>query len=257
MGLTTGTGPFGSRRAGRLSFEPPERVVYVEPWPRRVRAFASDSLLVDSERAVLVHETGRLPRYAFPADEVAIEAEREPEVDGYVNVPWAAADRWLEEDEELLGHPHDPFHRIEILRSSRSVRIRIGGEVVAESSRPRILFETALPPRYYLTRDDVRAELLEPSTVVTVCAYKGRARYWDAVTPAGRFPAVAWSYEDPLHEAELVRDLICFFQERREIEVEVDGVTLDMPETPWSGSAWVEAALAKIAEPTPTPPGRA
>jgi uncharacterized protein (DUF427 family) len=255
MGLTTGTGPFGPRRAGRFSFSPPERVVYVEPWPRRVRALANGSVVVDSERSVLVHETRRLPRYAFPAEDVSIEAEPEPEMDGYVNVPWAAAERWLEEDEELIGHPHDPFHRIETLRSSRAVRVRIGGEVVAESSRPRILFETALPPRYYLSRDDVRMDLLEPSPLLTVCAYKGQATYWDVVTSAGRVPAAAWSYEEPLHEAEPVRDLLCFFQERHEIEIEVDGIVLELPETPWSGSAWVEAALAKSAQATPA--GRA
>jgi uncharacterized protein (DUF427 family) len=258
MGLTTGTGPFGSRRAGRLSFEPPEHVVYVEPWPRRVRAFANGSLLVDSERAVLVHETGRLPRYAFPAEDVSIRAEREPEVEGYVTVSWGAAERWLEEDEELLGHPHDPFHRIEVLRSSRTVRVRAGEEVLAESGRPRILFETSLPARYYLPRDDVRMDLLEPSPLRTVCAYKGEATYWDAVTPAGRFPAVGWSYEDPVHEAEPVRDLVCFFQERRDLEIAVDGLTLELPETPWSGTAWVEAALAKAAEGgRATPAGRA
>jgi uncharacterized protein (DUF427 family) len=245
MGLTTGTGPFGSRRAGRLSFEAPEHVVYVEPWPRRVRALAGGRTIVDSERAVLVHESGRLPRYAFPAEDVSLEAEREPEVDGYVTVSWSAAERWLEEDEELLGHPHDPFHRIEVLRSSRPVRVRVGGELVAKSSHPRILFETSLPARYYLPREDVRTDVLEPSPLATTCAYKGHAAYWDVVTLEGRFPAAAWSYEDPLHEAEPVRDLLCFFQERHEIELEVDGVALDMPETPWSGTAWVEAALAK------------
>ena len=247
MGLTTGTGPFGSRPAGRLSFEPPEHVVYVEPWPRRVRAFDDGSILVDSERAVLVHETGRLPRYAFPAEDVSIEAESEPEVEGYVSVPWAAADRWLEEDEELIGHPHDPFHRIEALSSSRTVRVRVGGELVAESTRPRILFETALPARYYLPQADVRMDLFEPSALTTVCAYKGRARYWDAAIAAERVPAVAWSYPEPLHEAEPVRDLVCFFQERFEIEVEVDGVVLETPETSWSGTDWIAAALERAA----------
>ncbi|HET7743826.1 MAG TPA: DUF427 domain-containing protein [Gaiellaceae bacterium] len=249
MGLTTGTGPFGPRRAGRLSFEPPERVVYVEPWPRRVRAFANGSLVVDSERSVLVHETSRLPRYAFPTQDVSITAgvEPEPEVAGYVTVPWAAADRWLEEDEELVGHPHDPFHRIEVLRSSRPVCVRIGDEVVAESTRPRILFETALPARYYLPREDVRMDLLEPSPLRTVCAYKGQATYWNAAPATGRGPAAAWSYEEPLHEAEPVRDLLCFFQERHEIAIEVDGIALETPETSWSGTAWIEAALATSA----------
>ena len=98
VGLTTGTGPFGHRPAARLDFEPPDRVVLVEPWSRRVRAYAGDRAIVDSERTVLVYETGSLPHYAFPAEDVSVEAEPEPEVEGYVRVPWNAADRWLEED---------------------------------------------------------------------------------------------------------------------------------------------------------------
>ncbi len=245
MSLTSGTGPFGPHAKGRLNFEPPKRVVYVEPWPRRVRAFAGDELIVDSERTVLVYESGRLPRYAFPAEDVSCEsAEPEPEAEaeGYVRVPWNAADRWLEEDEELIVHPHDPYHRIEVLGSSRLVRVLVNGELVAESSRPRILFETGLPPRYYLPQEDVRMDALEAVDMRTGCAYKGWATYWDALTAAGRVPAVAWSYPDPLREGELVADLICFFQERPEIEVEVDGVAVESPPTPWSGTAWLEAS---------------
>src|SRR5438105_8242141 len=106
MSLTVGTGPFGQRPKGRLNFEPPERVVYVEPLSRRVRAFSGEQVVVDSERAVLVYETGRLPHYAFPAEDVVLAAETDPEVDGYVTVPWTAADRWLEEEGEIVVHPH-------------------------------------------------------------------------------------------------------------------------------------------------------
>lgn len=242
MSLTAGTGPFGHNPQGRLNFEPPERVVYVEPWPRRVRAFLGDDPIVDSERTVLVYETGRLPRYAFPAEDVSISAEREPEVEGYVQVPWNSANRWLEEDEELIVHPHDPYHRIEVLRSSRHVRVLVHDELVAESSRPMILFETALPPRYYLLREDVRMQALEPSDLRTGCAYKGWASYWDAVTDAGRVPAAAWSYPDPLREGELIADLLCFFQERAGIEIVVDGIVLEAPQTSWSGTDWIERA---------------
>lgn len=248
MSLTSGTGPFGHRPKGRLNFEPPERVVYVEPWPRRVRALAGHEAIVDSERTVLVYESGRLPRYAFPVEDVSIEAKPEPEVDGYVRVPWEAADRWLEEDEEIIVHPHDPYHRIEVLRSSRLVRVLVIGELVAESSRPRILFETGLPPRYYLPRNDVRMESLEPVDIRTGCAYKGWATYWDAVTSNGRVPAVAWSYPEPLREGELVQDLLCFFQERSEIAVEVDGVAAETPPTPWSGTGWLEAEWVRRGE---------
>jgi uncharacterized protein (DUF427 family) len=248
VGLTSGTGPFGHGPKGRLNFEPPERVVYVEPWPRRVRAFAGKNAVVDSERTVLVYESGRLPRYAFPAEDVSIPAESESEVEGYVSVPWNAADRWLEEDDEVIVHPHDPYHRIEVLSSSRRIRVRIGGELFAESTRPRILFETGLPPRYYLPPEDVRMEALEPVELRTGCAYKGWATYWDAVTEAGRrAPAAAWSYPEPLREGELVRDLLCFFQERSEVEVEVDGVVQEAPPTPWSGTAWIEGARTHAA----------
>ena len=241
-----GSGPFGHRPRGRLNFEPPERVVYVEPWPRRVRAFAGERVLVDSEHGVLVHESGRLPRYAFPADDVVAEvvSTAEPEMEGYVNVPWGAAERWLEEEQEIVVHPRDPFHRIEVLPSTRHVSVRVAGELVAESSRTRILFETSLPPRYYLPAEDVRMELLEPVAVRTGCAYKGFASYWDVVTAAGHVAAAAWSYPEPLPEAEPVRDLLCFFQERPEIEVEVDGAPADAPPTPWSGTSWIETARA-------------
>jgi len=242
VSLTSGTGPFGPYATGQLNFEPPERVVYVEPWPRRVRASAGDQLIVDSERTVLVYESRRLPRYAFPAEDVSSEsAEPEPEVEGYVRVAWETADRWLEEDEELIVHPHDPYHRIEVLGSSRLVRVRVNGEPVAESARPRILYETGLPPRYYLPQEDVHMDTLAPLDIRTGCAYKGWAIYWDAVTAAGRVPAVAWSYPEPLREGEPIQGLLCFFQERPEIEVEVDGVAAESPPTAWSGTGWLEA----------------
>lgn len=243
MSLTSGTGPFGPHSKGRLNFAPPERVVYVEPWQRRVRAFAGDDTIV--ERAVLVYESARLPRYAFPAEDVAVAAEPEPEIEGYVRVAWDAAERWLEEDEEVIVHPHDPYHRIEVLRSSRRVRIRVNGELIADSSQPRILFETGLPPRYYVPREDVRMDALEPVDMQTGCAYKGWASYWDAATAGGRVPAVAWSYPEPLREGEPIEDVVCFFQERREIEVEVDGVLAETPPTPWSGTDWLQASWVR------------
>ncbi len=248
MSLTTGTGPFGHRPQGRLNFQPPERVVFVEPWSRRVRAYARGEAIVDSERTVLVYETGSLPHYAFPAEDVSVEAVPEPALEGYVRVPWGAGERWLEEDEELIVHPHDPYHRIEVLRSSRHLLVNVNDELVAESARPRILFETGLPPRYYLPPEDIRLDVLEPSDIRTGCAYKGYARYWDVVGGAGRVPAAAWSYPDPLREGELVRDLLCFFQERSEIEVVVDGVSAERLATPWSGTAWLNADWVTRAE---------
>jgi uncharacterized protein (DUF427 family) len=151
----------------------------------------------------------------------------DPDLAGYVVLDFGAFD-WLEEDSPVVGHPHDPFHRIDILRSDRRVRVELDGRVLAESSRPMLLFETMLPVRFYLPRADVAVEL-EPSDTVTYCAYKGRASYFSV--PGG--PAdIAWSYRDPLHDAEPVRDLICFFDER--VDVVQDGERQVRPVTPWS-----------------------
>ncbi len=69
-----------------------------------------------------------------------------------------------------------------------------------------LLFETLLPVRFYLPPDDVVVDL-QPSETVTYCAYKGRASYFSV--PDG--PAdVAWTYHQPLHDAEPVRDRIAF-----------------------------------------------
>ena len=159
-----------------------------------------------------------------------------------MRVPWEAADRWLEEDEEIIVHPHDPYHRIEVLRSSRLVRVLVDGEPVAETSRPRILFETGLPPgttwremtsawsrwSRSTSRPGAREERLGDVL--------GR-RYDQWARAGGRL-----ELPEPLREGELVQlDLLCFFQERSEIAVEVDGVVAETPPTPWSGTGWLEA----------------
>jgi uncharacterized protein (DUF427 family) len=135
---------------------------------------------------------------------------------------------WREEDEPIVSHPHDPFSRIDVLASSRHIRIESDGRLLAESSRPMLLFETMLPVRFYLPRDDV-AVRLEPSDTATYCAYKGRASYYSL--PEGPRD-VAWTYHEPLHDAEPVADRICFFDER--VDVIVDGERRDRPITPWS-----------------------
>ena len=125
---------------------------------------------------------------------------------------------------------------------SRHVRVVLNGVTVADSHQPRILFETGLPPRYYLPVEDVRTDLLERVQVRTGCAYKGYASYWDVRTENGRIPAAAWTYSDPLREGEQIRDLVCFFQERPEIDVTVDGAPAESPRTPWSNTNWIDAA---------------
>jgi uncharacterized protein (DUF427 family) len=158
----------------------------------------------------------------YPAD---------PDLAGYVVLDFGAFDAWYEEDELNVAHPRDPFHRIDVLPSSRRVRVELDGQVLAESSRPTLLFETMLPARYYLPREDIRAELT-PSATRTYCAYKGQASYWSASADDLAVPDIAWTYEQPRHDAAQVRGLIAFFNER--LDVTVDGERLDRPLTPWS-----------------------
>jgi len=160
-----------------------------------------------------------LPSAAFRPDDA--------DLTNYLLLDFAQFD-WREEDEPIVGHPHDPFHRIDILHSSRHVQIELDGHRLAESKRPVLLFETLLPARFYLPPEDVTARL-EPSDTVTYCAYKGRAAYFSI--PGGRSD-VAWTYPDPLREAEPVRGYVCFFDEH--VDVTVDGRPRDRPTTPWS-----------------------
>jgi uncharacterized protein (DUF427 family) len=152
----------------------------------------------------------------------------DPDLTGYLTLDFNAFD-WREEEEVIVSHPHDPFRRIDILASTRHVRLEWEGRLLAESSRPLLLFETLLPVRCYLPRADVVVSL-EPTSTVSYCAYKGRASYFSV--PDGPSD-VAWAYHEPLREAEPVRDHIAFFDEQ--VDVIIDGQRRERPVTPWSG----------------------
>jgi len=151
----------------------------------------------------------------------------DPDLTGYVTLDFNAFD-WREEEEAVVAHPHDPFRRIDILASTRHVRLEWEDRLLAESSRPLLLFETLLPVRCYLPRADVVVHL-EPTDAVSYCAYKGRASYFSV--PDGPSD-VAWTYPEPLREAEPIRDHIAFFDER--VDVIVDGQLRERPISPWS-----------------------
>jgi uncharacterized protein (DUF427 family) len=155
----------------------------------------------------------------------------DPDLEGYVVLDFDAFDTWWEEDEVNVGHPREPFHRIDVLQSSRHVRLELDGQVLAESSRPRLLFETLLPVRFYLPLEDVVAELA-PSPTRTTCAYKGFASYWSPVVRGREVRDLAWTYEKPLREADNVAGRVAFFDER--VDVVLDGVRRERPITPWS-----------------------
>ena len=148
----------------------------------------------------------------------------------YLLLDFGAFDAWYEEDERNLAHPRDPFHRIDIVHSSRHVRAELDGELLAETASPCLLFEPPLPVRYYFPLEDVLTDRLERSDTRSQCAYKGEASYWSA---AGE--DVAWTYPEPLREAREVAGRVAFFNER--VDLVVDGERLARPATPWSRAA--------------------
>ena len=160
--------------------------------------------------------------------EAAAFRPADPTLDGYVILDFDGFDAWYEEDERNVAHPRDPFHRIDIVHSSRHVRVELDGQALAESSRPYLLFEPPLPVRYYLPAADVRTDLLEPSDTRTFCAYKGEASYLSLAAKAD----IAWTYRQPLREAAEITDRVAFFDER--VDLVVDGERLERPVTPWS-----------------------
>jgi uncharacterized protein (DUF427 family) len=138
---------------------------------------------------------------------------------GYIALDFEAFD-WYEEDERIFGHPRDPFHRVDVLRSARAVRVEVDGEVVAETTQARLLFETQLPTRFYLPREDVRAEL-QPSESRSYCPYKGRASYWSLEAGGRRREDIGWTYEEPLPDAVKIAGLVAFWNEQ--VDIFVDG----------------------------------
>jgi uncharacterized protein (DUF427 family) len=273
MSLTAGRGLFSKHPTARFNIDIDRSTATLvwDPVPQRVRALFAKQTVVDSTRAALLHETGHLPVYYFPQDDVrpdliapsahtthcphkgdarywdvqvgnrhapnAIWAYPEPVepasfLAGYVALVWDAFDEWFVEDEQAFGHPRDPYKRIDVYASTRHVRVLLLGEVLADSRRTKILFETALPPRFYFPPEDVRTELLVPSSRRTRCAYKGSAAHWHVRVGDRLVEDLVWSYPEPQHDAEPVRDRFAFYNER--VDVEVDGEIGERPVTQWS-----------------------
>jgi uncharacterized protein (DUF427 family) len=237
--------------------------VRIETSGKRVRAFLEGRLVVDSLQPVLVWEKPYYPTYYFPVADVRADLAPTGDVnrspsrgDGtvydvhvagvaapgaairylespfealrdLVRLDWDAMSEWLEEEEVVYTHPRDPYTRVDILPSSRHVRVEIGGVVVAESRHPRLLVETGLPTRYYLPLADVRMDLLRPSSSESYCPYKGTAAYWSLETKDSIKPDIAWIYRTPLPESQKVAGLVGFYNERADIFV--DGVLLERP----------------------------
>jgi uncharacterized protein (DUF427 family) len=244
------------------------RGIKIEPSAKRVRAYLAGELVADTKRPLLVWEIPYYPAYYFPAGDVradlipANRAEYSPSrgegqvyhvkvatasaesaalryedspieaLRDAVRLDWGAMSEWFEEDEPVYTHPRDPYHRVDILASSRHVRVEIDGVTVAESSQPRILFETGLPPRYYLPLTDLRMSLLRPSGTQTHCPYKGAANYWSVDTGKGVHDDIVWIYRLPLPESQKIAGLACFYNEK--VDLYIDGERAERPRTQFS-----------------------
>jgi uncharacterized protein (DUF427 family) len=174
--------------------------------------------------ADLVAGRHRLPGAGFLPDDESLA--------GLVVLDFDAFEGWLNEDEVLVAHPHDPFKRIDVLATARRVEVRLDGTVLASTERGLMLVETHLPVRYYIPPQDVRMDLLGPSTTRSACAYKGHASYLSTVDGSEAGRDIAWVYPDPLDDASRVRDHLAFWNERTDLLV--DGEEIPRPVTPWS-----------------------
>ena len=169
------------------------------------------------------------------ADAAAWMHRRPPEpleaLAGMVTFSWSDPLTWFEEEEPLIAHARDPHKRVDVVPSSRAVRVEVDGVLLAESRRPLLLFETTLPVRFYLPPGDVRTELV-PSETRSVCPYKGVATWWSARIGDRLLEDIAWSYPFPVPENPRIAGLLCFRNER--VDLTVDGQRLERPLTPWS-----------------------
>jgi uncharacterized protein (DUF427 family) len=243
-----------------LTPEPlPQRLLFAEPLRRRMRVRFGDRWIADSEDIVLLHEPGRYPIAYFSRDDVepgvlAAEAQRTEHrelgvtawfavtagersvrraawchialpghatvLTGRIAFAWRAMDAFYEEDDRIVGHAADPYHRIDIRSTSRHLVVRDGERVIAESRGPLVLYESGFAPRWYVPRVDVDEKALTSVDGQTFCPYKGLASYYTI----GERVRCAWSYVDAWPEVAAVRNLISF--EPDNIDVELDGQRL-------------------------------
>lgn len=222
-----------------------------------MRALLGGDVVADTTRPLLVWEAPYYPTYYLPVDDVVAElvptgeTSRSPsrgegevltvrtptaeaagaglryadspidDLRDHVRLDWGAMDAWFEEDEQVFVHPRSPYTRVDILPSSREVVVTLGDVELARTTRAQALFETGLPPRWYLPRLDVRMDLLTPSDTVTQCPYKGTAAHLSARIGDELTPDVAWTYPTALRESEPVAGLVSFYDDK--VAVTVDG----------------------------------
>jgi len=250
----------GSTVGRFLTPEPlPERLLFVEPLRRRLRVKLGGEWIADSEDVLLLHEPARYPVAYFPLADVragvlAAEnritqhrdlgdtawysaragdrsaaraawqhtalADHAGLLRDHVAFAWRAMDAFFEEDERIVGHAADAYHRIDIRQTSRHLVVKDGGKTVADSRRPLVLFESGFAPRWYVPREDIDEAALVPIEGQTFCPYKGLASYYDI----GSRRKAAWYYPQAWTEVARISNLVSF--EPDEVDVYLDGKKL-------------------------------
>jgi uncharacterized protein (DUF427 family) len=234
----------------------PERLLYAEPLRRRMRVLFGGRWIADSENVVLLHEPGRYPVAYFPLSDIVgdvLEASdhstshrdlgptawysvqvgehntlraawRHTELPSHaaelkerVAFAWRAMDAFYEEDERIVGHAADIYHRIDIRQTSRHLVVRNGDRVIADSTRPLALFESGFAPRWYVPRADADETALSSAENETFCPYKGLCSYYDV----GDARQAVWSYQHAFEEVQRISNLLSFEPDR--ISVDLDG----------------------------------
>jgi uncharacterized protein (DUF427 family) len=245
--------------------------IIFEPTPRRIRVEFNKVMIADSTRAMIEIETP-IPVYYLPLDDIRQDLLRlsshtrfdqrrgsarfwsievgdrraedavwnypqplpgAPSLAPYAAFKWDLVDHWYEEDEEIFRHARNPYKRVDAIRSSRRVEVIIGGSRVADTRHAVFLFETGLPTRYYIPREDVRPDILGPSERRSQCPYKGVAAYHSVAVNGDPRGDLVWYYPDPIDECRKITGLLAFFNEKVDA-ILVDGEAMPRPVTPWS-----------------------
>jgi uncharacterized protein (DUF427 family) len=261
MSLTHAPGPLAGRPGNaNYAIEGPQHRLLATPLPRRIRGELGGAVVIDTEGAFLLHETGLKPQLYVPLADVPADVlsrtdhtthcpfkgdasyrsitvgDRVAEnalwvydepldpaswLDGYAGVYLERLDRWRDEDDEVTAFP-DPYHRVDVRRTRRRVEVRARGEVVASTTEALLLSETALGNRYYLPTEAVSAQLRGPTETTSFCPYKGTATYWTLVLADGtELPDAVWSYEDPFPECSPVAGYVSFWGEDVEVSATI------------------------------------
>ncbi len=249
----------------------PDHHAEFEPSPRRVRVYFNNQLIADSKEIMLLRESNHLPLYYFPKQDVQMDfliandqefhsdhkgegvswdiqvsdkivknaaftfknaPDNAANLENYIAFKWNSMDSWFEEDVEVFVYARDPHKRLDVLQSSRHIKVMLDDTVIAETNHPTLLFETGLPIRYYFLKHEVRMDLLEDSGTSSRCPYKGEAHYYSIKIGDKLHKDLAWSYRFPTLECTKIQGLISFLNEK--IDIYEEDELLERPKSPWS-----------------------